>query len=461
MEFTRMPRDLNFGASGDMFDILGPLGTLGKTSFDGLTGLTGYDNSVGEEIDGIDSDNSDNGADERHARKDTRTERTVRDPSVAKKGKVQDFSDAIATFDCQHNNWNYTSGLKTCVSCGVQEPCDHKDTTFELGHRVCCDCKIAFFGLELVNGPPTRAVYNRNLKTGKGQETAPIVTVGHNSDDPWNWKSYIATFTVEVELLEDKTFEVFDNSQGKFISGTCRYTLDQHAIDNPKNIIFKDIKVLHTSQQKKTTKSGRETKDNDFILQFTLTGNYFDGKTITFAVVRSTPFTVFSHSKQMKSEAEKSKCVPTLTKIIQQRTDLAINMDVAFFGTNFFADKIAVRVGGGGATGLNVPFSRHDNTSGWITLNQYVVTQLETRIRSKKETSFAIYLCNDGKEWVKTEMSLTFVNHAINDTNNAFFTNGPSGSNGNNTMGTTQTSLNNLTGDILSGLTTFTFDKIE
>lgn len=315
--------------------------------------------------------------------------------------------------NCGDCTWTYSPGMKTCTKCSREVPCEHADTGFNLTHRVCSDCGIVFFGMRLAHEPPRRVVYNRNLRTGRKADSSPIINVGHNGMDHWDWKSVIRNFHVDVTLLEDKTFEEFDNSQGKFMSGTCRYTLEQADIFNPKNILFKDLKVLHTSQQKKTTSNGRETKDNDYILQWTLTANYFDDSKKKFAVIRSQPFTVYSHSKQVKIEEETSKCNPTIEKVFQQKYELIENTDIALFGNNFFADKTSMKIG----TTITVPFTRHNNGAGFITLNKNVIDQIRKKTKDRKEVSFPIFACNTGntgdsgkEEYVKTDGSVIFSN---------------------------------------------------
>jgi hypothetical protein len=180
--------------------------------------------------------------------------------------------------DCEHV-WSYVdkSSERECKKCHITGTCPHETMTFQMGHRTCTDCNIVPFGMKIERSPPNHVVYNRNIKADKNQLTAPLILVGMDANDHFNWKGVIRDFTVSVSLIEDKTFEPLVDG---LLKGTSKYTFgfDRMEQDGGQEILFKCLKILSTSKQKKNLKNGTEIKDHDFILQWSFYANKCDAK---------------------------------------------------------------------------------------------------------------------------------------------------------------------------------------
>jgi hypothetical protein len=310
--------------------------------------------------------------------------------------------------ECDHN-WMYAtqSSERQCEKCLIIECCPHENWSFDLGHRKCSDCGIVPFGMKIEHPPPLRVVYNRNIKSGKDQSTAPLIIVGMNSEDKMDWAPLIRDYTIEVIVVEENTFEPLT---GDILKGTTKYTFshDRMKQDGGQEILFKGLKMASTSQQKKQLKNGKEIKDNNFMLQWSFYANKHDSSSILLSTVRSQPFAVHSHSKQI-DEINVQQCPPTITLAIPNNLDTNLgfrNMKVAIFGKNIF-DKSQIRIGPSVCD-----IQKHNDGAGHIILTEDVMTNIRNS-NNGRQIKIPLEICNDKKNWIKTDTILTFTNDAM------------------------------------------------
>jgi len=323
-----------------------------------------------------------------------------------------------------HQFGEYTEGeevlaTRTCVTCHLTENCPHDESKFVRDHRTCIHCGLSPFGMMLKRSVPTAVVYNRNLKMGKGRNTAPLIIVGRDRRDRRDWTSIVTGFYVEVELLVDGTYEALNNA---CLSGTKKYPVEFGDIkqDTGKSCVFSDLKITVTSKQVKETKNGEQVKDNAYVLQWSFYATKPDGKIILLACVRTDPFLVHSHSEQIRKN-NGPQTLPKATKLCPTQGNLTIAAEHALHGENFFPGT-CVKLGGtgdvnGGSVdpiGYIVAMNVHNSGAGTFMLTDDMLEKIRGCFEDAEELRLPISLCNDdNKTWVVTPLAITFANEAM------------------------------------------------
>lgn len=308
--------------------------------------------------------------------------------------------------ECEHS-YMYEPGTKNCTKCDLVAPCTHNTITWELGHRTCADCGLVSFGMKLKRGLPERVVYHRNIKITGSQQTAPLIIVGSDPRDATEWSRTVRDFTVEVRLLDEKTKEQISD---KCLTGPKKYSFgfDHFKQDGGKEILFKGLKIRCSSNQEKETTKGTSIKNNDFIMEWLFSANKHDGNSILLASVQSQPFSVFSHSTQI-DKLKKPQCPPIISLVIPSRGDLTFAGKYAILGDNIFEETL-IKLGESDT--INV--TAHNAGAGYFELSTDMLMKIREQFNnSDPELHLPISICNDKKIWVKTQVSLTFVNDAM------------------------------------------------
>lgn len=165
--------------------------------------------------------------------------------------------------------------------------------------------------LVIVEQPPERHVYKRNLKPNP---TVRIVDDGVDDDS----NLFLVPILVRCDTLEE---------QPRLMTGT-----QPVKITNSKVIVFKKLKVTATSHQQGETL---------FCIKFELR-RYTGDEYQTIATVQSNPMCILSHSTQLKPSAS-ATVAPVVVEVVPFSGSTSGGTRVAVIGANF-VDNPALRV---------------------------------------------------------------------------------------------------------------------
>jgi len=215
--------------------------------------------------------------------------------------------------------------------------------------------------LEILEQPPNRCVYRRNLRPFPA-----VKVVGNDGNNPNLW--------VGVSLLRCDTLTEMDPTT---LNGA---NVVRAAVG--KAAVFKRLKVQKTSHQ---------VQDSHFALKFELR-EYKEGMQSedynVLYTTQSNPFVVLSHSTQLRKP---QAVTPVVTEVIPSRGQIQGGTQVVLLGSNFM-DSPAIRV-------------RFDNTDvqpffhGPRTL---VCRTPPLDAQSSRGGPVNVAVCNDGKKWGET-----------------------------------------------------------
>lgn len=166
--------------------------------------------------------------------------------------------------------------------------------------------------LQIVEQPPERHVYKRNLKPN------PVVRIMDDGVDNDDGNLFLAPILVRCDTLEE---------QPRLMTGT-----QPIKITNSKVITFKKLKVTATSHQQGETL---------FCIKFELR-RYMGEEFQTIATVQSNPMCILSHSTQLKPSAS-ATVAPVVAEVVPYSGSTSGGTRVAVIGANF-VDNPALRV---------------------------------------------------------------------------------------------------------------------
>lgn len=285
------------------------------------------------------------------------------------------------------------------------EVCEHNDCNFNEGHRTCTDCGVVPFGMQLAQGPPANFVYKRNIRADGDENSYPLIHIGANPDDPKDWSQIIETFTVKVKIVNEGTFDEF---VGEILSGPTTYNYSYKDVEVGVNVLFKKLQVSVTSNQPKNLKNKDEetVSNNNFLLQWDFYANKkgHDSESFLLATVRSNPFRVHSHSKQIKEAYCKTD--PTVSRVIPAQVDMSRVTEVAIFGSNFISKKTKVKL-----AGCSVGVDCHNRGAGSFQINDEMLSRIRSQNNIKNE--IPVFISNDGESWIDTAVRISFINEDL------------------------------------------------